>query len=288
MGLELFLIGMFKKVVIADTVGVLFVDKAFSNPEIYSGGALTLASIMFSLQIYCDFSGYTDMAIGLSMLMGIELITNFNWPYFSTNFREFWQRWHISLSTWLRDYLYIPLGGNRKGKNRTYINLMTTMLLGGLWHGAQWTFVIWGGIHGILLCIEQILVKSFNIPLYLYMTNGKLNGAFSLLLKYCLGVFVFFSVTLIWIFFRSENITEAFIIISKIFTFQHGLSLSNHIVALLCIIGVLAIDVPQAIYKTHNLSSIMPKWLNNVYYASMLSAILMVPLQNEPFIYFRF
>lgn len=149
--------GLFKKAVISDYISVNFVDRVFENPGLYSGVENLLASYGYAIQIYCDFSGYSDMAIGLALLMGFQLPENFRTPYQSASIQDFWRRWHISLSTWLRDYLYISLGGNRRGKLRTYINLMITMLLGGLWHGASWVFVIWGGLHGMALAVDRFL-----------------------------------------------------------------------------------------------------------------------------------
>lgn len=148
-------VGLFKKAVISDYISVNFVDRVFDTPTQYSGLENLLAVYGYAVQIYCDFSGYSDMAIGLALLMGFHLPENFNLPYRADSIRDFWRRWHISLSTWLKDYLYISLGGNRKGKIRTYINLMITMLLGGLWHGASWVFVIWGGLHGAALAIDR-------------------------------------------------------------------------------------------------------------------------------------
>lgn len=159
MGRALLLIcgGLFKKAVISDYISVNFVDRVFENPGLYSGLENLMAVYGYAFQIYCDFSGYSDMAIGLALLMGFHLNENFHTPYQSTSIQEFWRRWHISLSTWLRDYLYIALGGNRKGKLRTYVNLMITMLLGGLWHGASWVFIVWGGLHGLALAIDRFL-----------------------------------------------------------------------------------------------------------------------------------
>ena len=142
-GFRLFTFGFFKKVFIADNLAI-FVDKVFENPSVFSSITILLGVIAFGIQIYCDFSGYSDMAIGIAKALGYELPLNFNYPYIAKNITDFWRRWHMSLSFWLRDYLYIPLGGNRKGTRRTYINLMLTMLLGGLWHGASWNFVVWG------------------------------------------------------------------------------------------------------------------------------------------------
>src|SRR5882762_9892636 len=153
-GLYLIIFGLFKKIAIADGVSPV-VDQIFATSGQVSWIDIVIGTVLFAVQIYCDFSGYTDIARGVSKLFGIELTLNFNHPYFASNITEFWRRWHISLSTWLRDYLYIPLGGNRKGVAKTYRNLMLTMLLGGLWHGASWTFVIWGGYHGALLSAER-------------------------------------------------------------------------------------------------------------------------------------
>lgn len=161
----LFLImgGLFKKAVISDYISVNFVDRVFENPALYSGFDNLLATYGYAIQIYCDFSGYSDMAIGLALLMGFHLPENFRRPYLAISLQDFWRRWHISLSTWLRDYLYISMGGNRKGKFRTYINLMITMLLGGLWHGASWVYIIWGGLHGVGLAIERFLHRNGRI-----------------------------------------------------------------------------------------------------------------------------
>lgn len=152
--------GLFKKAVISDYISINFVDRVFENPALYSGFENLMAAYGYAIQIYCDFSGYSDMAIGLALIMGLRLPENFRLPYQSDSIRDFWRRWHISLSTWLRDYLYISLGGNRKGGLRTYVNLMLTMLLGGLWHGASWVFVIWGGLHGLALTIDRALEQA--------------------------------------------------------------------------------------------------------------------------------
>ncbi|MBO6517385.1 MAG: MBOAT family protein [Bacteroidia bacterium] len=162
-GIALYLIlaGLFKKTVISDYISVNFVDRVFDDPNLYSGFSNLMAVYGYSIQIYCDFSGYSDMAIGLAALLGFQLPLNFNSPYKSVSITDFWRRWHISLSSWLRDYLYISLGGNRKGKVRTYINLMITMLLGGLWHGAATKFIIWGGLHGGALALHKMWRESF-------------------------------------------------------------------------------------------------------------------------------
>ena len=158
-GRAVFLIasGLFKKAVISDYISLNFVDRIFDNPTLYSGLENLMGVYGYALQIYCDFSGYSDMAIGIALLLGFHFKENFNAPYQSTNITEFWRRWHISLSTWLRDYLYISLGGNRKGKTRTYVNLLLTMLLGGLWHGASLRFMLWGGLHGVALAFHKVI-----------------------------------------------------------------------------------------------------------------------------------
>lgn len=196
-GLHLFLYGLFKKVVIADGV-VRTVNSVFGSSGQVSWIDVVVASILFTIQIYCDFSGYTDMARGTAKFFGIDLAINFNLPYFSKNPREFWTRWHISLSTWLRDYLYIPLGGNRNGKSRTYCNLMITMALGGLWHGAAWNFIFWGLYHGFLLCIHRAItsVKDFTQTRWSIITNA-------------IKIVFFFAVTCYgWLLFRAESIAQ--------------------------------------------------------------------------------
>lgn len=155
-GAVLFVWGLYKKVVIADNLAP-HVDRIFADPSAASAGELLAGVVAFTFQIYCDFSGYSDMARGLARVMGFELMLNFNLPYISRTPSEFWQRWHISLSSWLRDYLYVPLGGNRRGPARTYANLSATMLIGGLWHGASWTFVLWGAFHGLILVVYRVL-----------------------------------------------------------------------------------------------------------------------------------
>ena len=163
MSQALFLImnGLIKKVLISDVISVNFVDRIFSDPLVHSGFENLMALYGYALQIYCDFSGYTDIAIGVALLLGFRLPVNFNSPYKARNLTDFWRRWHISLSTWLRDYLYIPLGGSKKGKFRTHLNILITMLLGGLWHGANLKFVIWGGLHGLGLMVQKIWSHLF-------------------------------------------------------------------------------------------------------------------------------
>ncbi len=211
-GAKIMLWGYFKKMVIADLLAD-FVDGAFADVYGYSGFAWVLVMFFFSLQIYCDFSGYSDIAIGTAKLLDIDLMTNFKSPYFSSSVKEFWSRWHISLSTWFRDYVYIPLGGNRCSKARQRFNLLATFLVSGLWHGANWTFVIWGGIHGI----AQILENLFSQPLSWLRrrTWGKVLCGLSV----CL--FCGFA----WIFFRAPAFSDVLYILTHSFDgFGHPLS----------------------------------------------------------------
>ncbi len=201
-GLRIMLWGFFKKVVIADRLAE-YVDIVYSTPGEFQGLSFIIATFFFALQIYCDFSGYSDIAIGVARLFGFDLMTNFRTPYFATSLREFWQRWHISLSTWFRDYVYIPLGGNRVGEARKIFNLMVTFLVSGLWHGANWTFVIWGGIHGMILSFETLFRKS---------------KPFAFVPNIIKGVFIFTVVCLAWIFFRANNVSDAFLIFNNTFT----------------------------------------------------------------------
>jgi alginate O-acetyltransferase complex protein AlgI len=196
-GPALFLIvgGFIKKTVVADELARNIVDPVFNDPKTHSGLEVLMAIYGFATQIYCDFSGYTDMAIGLALLIGFQLPQNFNGPYLARSLQDFWRRWHMTLSRWLRDYLYIPLGGNRGGRRKTYRNLMITMLLGGLWHGAAWTFVIWGGIHGGAMSVERWWRERFprfHLPAWVAW------------------VITFHVVCLAWVFFRAPDLSTAF------------------------------------------------------------------------------
>ena len=204
-GLFLVMLGIMKKAIFADYIAQ-YNNIAFGNPGGYTGFELLMAVLGFTMQIYCDFSGYSDMAIGLGSIMGFNLGINFDYPYRSLNVTEFWRRWHISLSLWLRDYVYIPLGGNRKGQVRRYINLMVTMLLGGLWHGAAWTFVVWGAGHGIALCVHKI-----SKPWLDRIESTRPTRFASWLLTFCFVAFL-------WIFFRASSFHVAGQVISGIFT----------------------------------------------------------------------
>jgi alginate O-acetyltransferase complex protein AlgI len=203
-GAQFFAQGLIKKIVVADAVALL-VDAVYNNPGMYSSSTVWLAIFAYSTQIYFDFSGYSDMAIGVAKTLGFDLVVNFNFPYISQSITEFWRRWHISLSSWLRDYLYISLGGNRFGKVRTYVNLMLTMLIGGLWHGASWNFVFWGGLHGAYLAVERVFGWGTH-------EDTPRSSVFSWLRA--LAIFLLVSFT--WIFFRSPSLDVTRIIFNKI------------------------------------------------------------------------
>jgi D-alanyl-lipoteichoic acid acyltransferase DltB (MBOAT superfamily) len=206
-GLQHILIGLFKKVVIADNMAYI-VNGMFNSTTPLSGAEWLVALYAFAFQIYGDFSGYSSIAIGVSKWLGVDLMTNFDTPYFATSIRDFWRRWHISLSTWLRDYLYVPLGGNRNGNLMTYRNLMLTMLLGGLWHGAAWTFIVWGALQGALLSLDRLSVE-----------HGLLKSEPSSTLGRCISILVTFHlVCLSWLVFRAESMTQVWTALSAIFT----------------------------------------------------------------------
>ena len=205
-GIVQIFIGLFRKIVIADTLAN-YVDVVYADLSLYNSSTIFLATFFYTFQIYFDFSGYSDIAIGTAKLFGIKFKQNFNLPYFSKSLTEFWRKWHISLSFWLRDYLYISLGGNRKGIRITYRNLMITMLLGGLWHGSSWNFIIWGGIHGVVLSIEKLL-------------NSKSKSKIIENLSFFGYPITFIIVLFSWVFFRAENLESSIFAISKIFEFN--------------------------------------------------------------------
>ena len=211
-GLKWMAWGMFKKVVIADRMA-LFVSSVYDAPHGHQGPALVFATVAFAIQIYCDFSGYSDIALGSAQVMGIRLMKNFNHPYFSKSISEFWRRWHISLSTWFRDYLYIPLGGSRVPKLRWAFNLIITFLVSGLWHGANWTFLIWGGLHGLYVVVNGLIEPFWN-RLRRFSSAAK----FHYLLDTISLLSTFGLVSFAWIFFRASSISDSFYITSHLFT----------------------------------------------------------------------
>jgi alginate O-acetyltransferase complex protein AlgI len=207
-GLTLILSGYVRKIVVADSLAPL-VDVRFAHPEAHSALSLLIGVYFYAFQIYCDFSGYSSIAIGLARILGFDFGINFDRPYFSRGFREFWTRWHISLSSWLRDYLYVPLGGNRGGALRTVRNLMLTMLLGGLWHGARWTFVAWGALHGLYLIGQRLLGPAYQRAVRRLRVPRAVSNAFLILLVFHLTCFA-------WIFFRAQSFRNAWQILTGI------------------------------------------------------------------------
>ncbi len=283
-GKAMFLIiaGLLKKAVIADYISINFVDRIFEFPARYTGVENLLGLYAYGLQIYCDFSGYSDMAIGLALLMGFRLPDNFNAPYKAATITEFWRRWHITLSRWLKDYLYISLGGNRKGKWKMYRNLFLTMLIGGLWHGANWRFVLWGGMHGLFLAIEKI----FNIPEKI--DKNKVVRIFAVIFTFHLFLFTM-------IFFRAQSYQASFDMLSQIlFYFQPEVFwqwvTGYPVIVILMIIGFVTHYTPKSFDdKIRDILTIMPMWAQ----AMILAVVILIVMQFksadiQPFIYFQF
>ncbi len=268
--------GLSKKIFIAEPMGQ-FVDPVYANPENYSGAALLLATYAFAIQIFADFSAYTDIAIGSARILGFRLMENFRTPYLATSVRDFWRRWHISLSTWLRDYLYISLGGNRKGAARTYASLIITMLLGGLWHGASWNFVIWGGLHGAALAIERMVTgKRKPSPSPAKRSNELIKWFFT-----------FHFICLAWIFFRARSFEAAIDVISGIASWQDGMAISY--VPLGVLGALLATQYMQTKIDVHGFfmrHAFVGRWL--AYTGLLFCALAMAGGSSPEFIYFQF
>jgi alginate O-acetyltransferase complex protein AlgI len=269
-GLSLFIVGLFKKVALADYLA-LYVDKIYSTPDRFQSPALILATFLFCWQIYFDFSGYTDMARGIARMMGFRLMLNFNNPYLSASLGEFWSRWHISLSSWFKDYVYIPFGGNRRGKFNTYKNMFLTMVISGLWHGAAWTFIIWGAVHALgRFCTREFERTAFykdKVP------------------RIIKQMFVFVFVTFAWIFFRAEGIGDAWIIIKRIFTS----GFADPRCPVLALVLISAVWLYQFAYESRI------RWFLELHLVRLGIIIFMVlylafcaPSGERPFIYLQF
>ncbi len=287
LGRAIFLIctGLFKKAVISDYISTNFVDRVFDAPALYSGLENLFAVYGYALQIYCDFSGYSDMAIGIALLLGFHFLENFNSPYQSKNITEFWRRWHISLSTWLKDYLYISLGGNRRGKLRTYLNLFITMLLGGLWHGASFRFVIWGGLHGAALAVDKFLN---GLTYFKKFKPGSLN-------KFIGIVLTFHFVCFCWIFFRASSLEVVGSLLNQIiFNFKPQIFFDfiagyPQVISFL-LIGYILHFVPKEIeLKCEGIFIQMPLLAKAATLAFTIFFIMQVKSSAiQPFIYFQF
>jgi alginate O-acetyltransferase complex protein AlgI len=274
--------GLVKKVIIADFVAQ-YSDIVFSAPDGFSGTEHILSSLCYTLQIFCDFSGYTDMAIGIALLLGFRLCLNFDSPYKATSITNFWRRWHISLSTWLRDYIYIPLGGNKKGINLQLLFLLFTMLIGGFWHGADWKFIFWGGAHGVLLILHKLFTKYLS-----KFFNGKLFTCISWAITFC-------CVSLLWIPFRAQSIQETWLIYCKIFT-DSNISIVGELIRVNYLLFVLVFcGYFFTLIPTEWKENVKKKYYNLDFYGKIILLALLIQViiqvrssSVQPFIYFQF
>jgi D-alanyl-lipoteichoic acid acyltransferase DltB (MBOAT superfamily) len=278
-GLKLIVYGLFIKMVIADNLSV-YVDKIFEAPAQFSSSSILSGLFFYSFQIYSDFYGYSTIAIGSALLLGVNLMDNFRAPYLSKSITEFWSRWHISLSTWFRDYLYIPLGGNRVKISRWYLNILIVFLVSGLWHGASWTFVIWGGLHGAFYLGETFVNKSIHF---------KSSKGFNFL-NVLLVLKNFTLVTLIWVFFRSQSFGEAITVFDSIIS-NTGVGTVLEIPPRIWLLLLFFIITDVLLYNTR-----FDKWINkrnmvvrwSVYAVLIILTVTLSGVDNQPFIYFQF
>jgi alginate O-acetyltransferase complex protein AlgI len=278
-GLALLALGLFEKVVIADGVLAPVVDRVYAPELVHVTSADAWAgTLAFAGQIFCDFAGYSTAAIGVSLCLGFALPDNFRFPYGAIGFSDFWRRWHITLSTWLRDYLYIPLGGNRKGPTRTHVNLMLTMLIGGLWHGASWTFVVWGGLHGLYLVGERV-ARSVVPASPLWET--RFARAFLMLLTFTLVCFA-------WVFFRATSFTQAFEIVRAMLGDGHGVTQTPNAWP---IVPVIALVIAHAALRNTTIEAVTeraPLSLRAAVLTALVLSLFLFPGFDRAFIYFQF
>lgn len=269
-GFSLFIVGLFKKVALADYLA-MYVDKVYDAPGQFHAPALILATFLYSWQIYFDFSGYTDMARGVARMMGFRLMLNFNNPYLATGLGDFWSRWHISLSTWFRDYVYIPLGGNRKGRFNTYRNMFLTLVISGLWHGAAWTFIIWGAVHALgYSCTRELERAAFykdRVP------------------KIVKQLLVFIFVSFAWIFFRADTINDAWVILVRIFSS----GLENPYCPLLALALIFAVWLYQFAYESGVRRLLELRAVRiGIVLLLILYLVVFAPASDKAFIYLQF
>ncbi len=286
-GLKIMLWGFFKKLVVADRLGI-YVNGAYNNIDQQDGITLLMATVFFSFQIYCDFSGYSDIAIGTARVMGFDLMTNFKRPIFARSTGEFWKRWHISLSTWFKDYLYFPMGGSRVALPRMYFNLMIVFLVSGLWHGANWTYVIWGAINGFYLVFALITDNK----------REKINQLIGLnkfpALKVTVQIITtFILISLSRIFFRSRSVADAWKVIKKILTFKGSIFNDGPSIVVYCLLAIsilVAVEFKKEFYKgSFTLSNNHRYWVRNTYYAALVMLIILFGVfDGGQFIYFQF
>ena len=280
-GFQLFMIGLFKKIVLADNMAVL-VDRVHAGPAVYSGADLWVTAYAFAFQIYFDFSGYSDMAIGLAKMFGFEFPENFRRPYCAVNVSEFWRRWHISLSTWLRDYLYISLGGNRGSTVRTLRNLMLTMVLGGLWHGANWTFVIWGFLHGSFLMVHRLygqITRRVDLLARLGKTRA-LRFVFVLLTFHCWVVSM--------VYFRAQSVDVAHLMLGRMFNPWSGWQLTLSFYLGICALLYLGHVLQEKFFILEKLEARPIETRVVLWVAAVWAMILLKPDNAVPFLYFQF
>ncbi|MEP6645841.1 MAG: MBOAT family O-acyltransferase [Saprospiraceae bacterium] len=296
-GLLLLSLGLFMKVVLADSMLAGTANDVFGNDGLMPMLDAWMGVLAFSGQIFFDFAGYSTCAIGAALCLGFVLPENFRYPYAAIGFSDFWRRWHITLSAWLRDYLYIPLGGNKKGEGRTYINLMLTMLLGGLWHGANWTFVFWGGLHGFYLWVERFIRERFGTKPELVpeiaagvSTAGVAIGGRSRAFLYAL--FTFFLINVTWVFFRASTFKQAWTMLGSMFGFAHG---GEPFLTSIAIIKVsVIVTIMVVVHWLMRDSSVLklaykiPWWLLSIAWAFMLFSIMLSQESTSSFIYFQF
>lgn len=285
-GSRLFIWGLFKKIVIADRLA-LYVDPVFDHPELYSGPTFMLATLLFTFQIYCDFSGYSDMAVGVARSFGFKLMQNFNLPYLAKSIGDFWKRWHISLSSWFGDYLYIPLGGNRVAVTRWVLNITLVFVVSGLWHGANWTFVLWGALHASFYLVEYI----GNQLLKLIKVEKIKQTFFFALIKVPI---TFVMVSFAWIFFRANSLADAGYIVNAIFSstgnLWWGSSAFSTAIGLAMVLLLLTVQILQYnnILGIYYRASKMPNWLVGLSYIFLLLGISLFGVSSNAFIYFQF
>ncbi|RLA26165.1 MAG: MBOAT family protein [Gammaproteobacteria bacterium] len=281
-GLGLMTIGLFQKIVVADGLLAPASDAVFGADMMLHPVDAWLGTLAFSGQIFSDFAGYSTTAIGVALTLGFGLPDNFRYPYAAIGFSDFWRRWHISLSTWLRDYLYIPLGGNRKGNIRTYANLMTTMLLGGLWHGASWTFVVWGGLHGVYLAAERWLVARL----------GHHQVWNKLVARILLALLTYFLINITWVFFRAADFATAWRMITTMLTFvTSGEKILPTVLVLQTVITTAVMLAIHWWMRNRRLDEVidrMPVWLTGLLWGVMLMLIIITQGGSDAFIYFQF
>jgi len=286
-GGKLIVWGLFKKVVMADTLAS-YVDRVYASPDLYSGSTLLMATYFFAFQIYCDFSGYSDVAIGSARILGYDLMQNFRLPYLAVSIKDFWRRWHISLSSWFSDYVYIPLGGNRVSPARWAFNVSVVFLLSGLWHGASWTFVVWGGLHACYYLIETVL----GMAKARFRLGGLLPGRVAWVLKV---LFTFHAVLLAWVFFRAQTVADAFLIVHRISTdlaatLYLGPSQLQTFVSVCLVLILVVVQLLQSrglvvLYQGSSRLSRLVRWPG---YLLLLCGLTLLSRGANEFIYFRF